>query len=159
MSLEANKFRLGVFFFLSAVLFISAMVWLTGWFDNEKTHTYVCYFDESVQGLEDGSTVRYNGVPVGTVEGLEITTIDGFRGTDRYRIISEAFSAAGSVQCGFCTPGFVMAAEALFRTTLEPTEEQIRNAVSGNLCRCTGYNMIIDGIRGAARMIREREAE
>jgi len=72
MSLEANKFRLGVFFFLSSILFIAAMVWLTGWFRSEKTHTYVCYFDESVQGLEDGSTVRYNGVPVGKVDHIGV---------------------------------------------------------------------------------------
>jgi len=97
-------------------------------------------------------------VPVGTIAGEEITTIDGFRTTERYRIINKSFSDAGSVQCGFCTPGFIMAAEALFRITLEPSEEQIREAISGNLCRCTGYNMIVDGIRDAARMIKEHDA-
>lgn len=95
-------------------------------------------------------------VPVGSVAGEEITTIDGFRATKRFRIINESFSRAGSVQCGFCTPGFVMAAEALFRCTLDPSEEQIREAISGNLCRCTGYNMIVDGIRNAALKIKEQ---
>ena len=95
-------------------------------------------------------------VPVGTVEGADITTIDGFCTTERYRTIEEAFARAGSVQCGFCTPGFVMAAEALFRITLEPSEEEIRDAISGNLCRCTGYNMIVDGIRDAAAVLKEQ---
>ena len=97
-------------------------------------------------------------VPVGSVEGEEVMTIDGFRKTERFRIINEAFAKAGSVQCGFCTPGFIMAAEALFRTSLEPSEEEIREAISGNLCRCTGYNMIVDGIRDAARGIKEHGA-
>jgi ABC-type transporter Mla subunit MlaD len=72
MSREANRFRLGVFFFLGALLAISVMVWLTGWFKNEATKSYVCYFSESVQGLEEGSSVRYNGVPVGTVDKIHV---------------------------------------------------------------------------------------
>ena len=72
MSMEANRFRLGVFFFLGSLIAISVMVWLTGWFKSEATKSYVCYFSESVQGLEEGSSVRYNGVPVGTVDEIHV---------------------------------------------------------------------------------------
>ncbi|NLP05705.1 MCE family protein [Candidatus Fermentibacteria bacterium] len=72
MSLEASRFRLGLFFTLGTVLFVAMMVWLTGWFRNPDTRPYVCYFSESVQGLETGSSVRYRGVPVGTVERIAV---------------------------------------------------------------------------------------
>lgn len=72
MSLEASKFRLGLFFSIGSIVFVVAMVWLTGWFKTEKTLTYACYFSESVQGLENGSSVRYNGVPVGEVKSIEV---------------------------------------------------------------------------------------
>ncbi len=72
MSLEASRFRLGLFFTLGSVLFVVVMTWLTGWFRSEETHTYVCYFSESVQGLENGSSVRFSGVPVGEVKSIEV---------------------------------------------------------------------------------------
>jgi len=72
MSLEANRFRIGVFFFSGSILLIAVLIWLTGWFKSGETSTYVCYFGESVQGLENGSSVRYNGVPVGTVESISV---------------------------------------------------------------------------------------
>ncbi len=72
MSLEASRFRLGLFFTLGSVMFVAAMIWLAGWFSGEKSLTYACYFSESVQGLEDGSTVRYNGVPVGEVKSINV---------------------------------------------------------------------------------------
>jgi carbon-monoxide dehydrogenase small subunit len=89
-------------------------------------------------------------VPVGSVEGEEILTIEGFRQTDRYHALADAFAETGAVQCGFCTPGFIMAAEGLLRKRKSPSRDEIRRAVSGNLCRCTGYNMIIEGIQRAA---------
>ena len=72
MSMEASRFRLGLFFTLGTVLFVAMMIWLTGWFRNPDTRPYVCYFSESVQGLETGSSVRYRGVPVGTVERIAV---------------------------------------------------------------------------------------
>ncbi len=72
MSLEASKFRLGLFFSLGTILFLVVMIWLTGWFRNADTRLYVCYFSESVQGLESGSQVRYRGVPVGTVKSVSV---------------------------------------------------------------------------------------
>lgn len=72
MSLEANRFRLGVFFFFGAVLVVGVLVWLTGWFNRPASKEYVCYFAESVQGLENGTAVRYNGVPVGKVQRIAV---------------------------------------------------------------------------------------
>jgi carbon-monoxide dehydrogenase small subunit len=89
-------------------------------------------------------------VPAITLEGRSVLTIEGYRETERFAVLSEAFARAGSVQCGFCTPGMVMAAEALLRRTPHPTEEEVREGLSGNLCRCTGYTMIVDGIMLAA---------
>jgi phospholipid/cholesterol/gamma-HCH transport system substrate-binding protein len=72
MSLQANEFRLGLFFILAAVAFLAIIAWLGGWFGDEESRTYVSYFPWSVQGLEKGSAVRYNGVPIGTVESIRI---------------------------------------------------------------------------------------
>ena len=101
--------------------------------------------------LVDGELVNSCLIPVGAVEGSVVLTIEGFRETGRYRVIEEALSEAGSIQCGFCTPGFIMAAEALLRRKPHPTKEEIREAISGNLCRCTGYHMIVDGIIEASK--------
>lgn len=78
-------------------------------------------------------------------------TIEGYRKTERFAVLSDAFARTGSVQCGFCTPGMVMAAEALLRDNPHPTEEEVREGLSGNLCRCTGYSMIVEAILLAAR--------
>ncbi len=98
----------------------------------------------------DGRLCNSCLVAIGSVEGCSITTIEGLRGTERYATIEKAFGDAGAVQCGFCIPGMVMAAEALLEKNDSPSVDEIRLAISGNLCRCTGYNMIIDGIRLAA---------
>ncbi len=90
-------------------------------------------------------------IAAASLEGKSVLTIEGYRETERFAVLSEAFARAGSVQCGFCTPGMVMAAEALLRRTPHPTEEQVREGLAGNLCRCTGYTMIVDGIMLAAQ--------
>jgi carbon-monoxide dehydrogenase small subunit len=100
--------------------------------------------------LIDGKLVNSCIVPVGTVEGSEIITIEEYRETDRYRILEKAFEDAGAVQCGFCTPGFIMAAEAILRENPHPDENEIRKGLSGNLCRCTGYSMIVDAVKRAS---------
>lgn len=89
--------------------------------------------------------------PIGAVQGSSILTIEGFRETKRFKVLKECFEKAGSVQCGFCTPGMIMAAEALLRKNPKPSGEEIIDAISGNLCRCTGYNMIIEGIKLAIK--------
>ncbi len=89
-------------------------------------------------------------VALGSLSGSKIMTIEGYRETDRYQLLERTFADAGAVQCGFCTPGMIMAAEALLSHNSNPTVEDIREAISGNLCRCTGYNMIIAAIKMAA---------
>lgn len=101
--------------------------------------------------LLDGKLVHSCLVPLANVIGREVITIEGLRNTEEYKVIEEALLDAGSVQCGFCTPGFVMAIYALLKSNPQPDDEEIRKAISGNLCRCTGYQMIIDGIKLAAK--------
>ncbi len=100
--------------------------------------------------LKDRRVVNSCMIPVAAVEGCEIMTLEGFRQTPEGRCIVEAFSDSGAVQCGFCTPGMVMAAASLLFENPDPSEVQIRTALSGNLCRCTGYDMIVQGVRLAA---------
>jgi len=90
-------------------------------------------------------------IPIGAIERAEILTIDGFSQTEQFQVLSECYSEAGAVQCGFCIPGMVMASAALLSKNPHPTEEEIREGISGNLCRCTGYNMIVDATRLAAK--------
>nr|WP_242862626.1 MULTISPECIES: (2Fe-2S)-binding protein [Clostridium] len=101
--------------------------------------------------LIEGKLVNSCMVPIGILEGKEIITIEGLQKTKTYDILKESYEEAGAVQCGFCTPGMIMATEALLRKHPNPTEEQIREGISGNLCRCTGYNMIIDAVKIAAK--------
>ncbi len=89
-------------------------------------------------------------VAIGSVDGSRVTTIEGLRNTKRFEVLDKAFADAGAVQCGFCTPGMIMAAEALLEKNPHPTEADVRLAISGNICRCTGYNMIIDAVLSAA---------
>lgn len=89
-------------------------------------------------------------IALGTMNGKEIMTIEGFSGTKRYEVIKKAYEDQGAVQCGFCTPGMIMATESLLHTNPHPSEYDIREGLSGNLCRCTGYNMIIKAVQTAA---------
>jgi carbon-monoxide dehydrogenase small subunit len=90
-------------------------------------------------------------IPLGSLQGAKVMTIEGYRKTPQYEVLSEAYAEAGAVQCGFCTPGMLLASEALLLQNPRPTEEEIREALSGNLCRCTGYNMIVDAVLLAAK--------
>jgi carbon-monoxide dehydrogenase small subunit len=90
------------------------------------------------------------------IEGCSIETIEGLSGPDQdLHPVQEAFVQAGAVQCGFCTPGMVMVVTDLLETLPDPDEIQIRKALSGNLCRCTGYQKIMDAARLAAQMKKE----
>ncbi|MDO5689796.1 MAG: 2Fe-2S iron-sulfur cluster-binding protein, partial [Tissierellia bacterium] len=84
--------------------------------------------------------------------GREVITIEGFKKLrpKRFQQISDAYAKCGAVQCGICIPGMVMATEALLCENPNPTEEDIRMGLSGNICRCTGYNMIVDAVKMAA---------
>lgn len=100
--------------------------------------------------LINGSLVNSCLVAMGSLEGAQVWTIEGYRNTERFAVLEQSFGEAGAVQCGFCTPGMIMTAEGLLSQNPKPTEEQIREAISGNLCRCTGYNMIVEAIRLAS---------
>ena len=94
----------------------------------------------------DGTLVCACLVLAGQAEGRQVTTVEGVA-AERVR---QAFVDAGAVQCGFCTPGFVVATHDLLRRTPHPTDAEIREALAGNVCRCTGYQKIIDAVRMAA---------
>lgn len=100
--------------------------------------------------LIDGRLINSCLVALGSLQGAKVLTLEGYKSTDKYQLLERTFAEAGAVQCGFCTPGMIMAAEALLSKNPRPTKEDIREAISGNLCRCTGYNMIIDAIKMAA---------
>lgn len=100
--------------------------------------------------LIDGKLVNACLAVAETVDGRTVVSIEGYRESERFHVLEQAFSDAGAVQCGFCTPGMMLAAEALLNHNPKPTEGQIREALSGNLCRCTGYAMIIEAIQTAA---------
>jgi carbon-monoxide dehydrogenase small subunit len=91
-------------------------------------------------------------------EGRELTTIEGLAQDARARVLQEAFVAQGAVQCGFCTPGMVMQASSLLATNPQPDAEAARRAIEGNLCRCTGYQKIVDAIVDAGRTLAKGEA-
>jgi carbon-monoxide dehydrogenase small subunit len=87
------------------------------------------------------------------VDGAEITTIEGLADGDKLHPMQEAFREHHALQCGFCTPGMVMTAVALAEANPDPSDDEIRHGLEGNLCRCTGYLNIIEAVRdGAARM-------
>jgi aerobic carbon-monoxide dehydrogenase small subunit len=110
------------------------------------------------QGECGSCTVRLDGVPVcsclvaaGQVQGREVDTVEGLTGEDgELCTVQQAFVDAGAVQCGFCTPGLLVAADELLERNPEPSDGDIREALSGNLCRCTGYEKILDAVRLAA---------
>jgi len=114
------------------------------------------------QGCGEGEcgtcTVLLDGVPVNAcltlaleAEGREVTTIEGLSDGPRLHPLQKAFVEAGAIQCGFCTPGMILSAKALLDRRPEPTEAEIREALSGNLCRCTGYQKIVEAVQAAAR--------
>ncbi|KKI88954.1 ferredoxin [Bacillus sp. SA1-12] len=90
-------------------------------------------------------------IPIGSIDGADVKTIEGIMETEQFKILDECYSIAGGVQCGYCIPGMVMASAALLSENPHPSEVDIREGISGNLCRCTGYNMIVDAINLAAK--------
>jgi aerobic carbon-monoxide dehydrogenase small subunit len=98
----------------------------------------------------DGRLVCACLVLAAQAEGHEVVTVEGLGEDGRLHRVQEAFVAAGAVQCGFCTPGLVVAAADLLARTPDPSDDEIREALSGNLCRCTGYAKIFDAVRLAA---------
>ena len=111
-------------------------------------------------------TVFLNGKPVnsclilsGELDGADIVTIEGIKIGPELHPIQKAFIQDGGAQCGYCTPGMLMMSKALLDENQNPTEEDIRYALSGNLCRCTGYAKIIQAVQDAAAMIRSKSVQ
>jgi aerobic carbon-monoxide dehydrogenase small subunit len=101
--------------------------------------------------LLDGRLVCSCLVLAAQADGHEVVTVEGLGEDGRLHQVQEAFAATGAVQCGFCTPGFVVAAADLLEHNAAPSDDEIREALSGNLCRCTGYAKIFDAVRLAAQ--------
>jgi carbon-monoxide dehydrogenase small subunit len=109
-------------------------------------------------GVCGACTVLWDGEPVRAcllfaiqLDGASLTTVEGLADGDQLHPIQEAFWAAHGLQCGFCTPGILLTAKALLDENPQPDEQEIREAIGGNLCRCTGYHFIVDAIAAAAR--------
>ncbi|MEV6625563.1 (2Fe-2S)-binding protein [Amycolatopsis sp. NPDC051106] len=109
------------------------------------------------QGECGSCTVYLDGVPAcaclvaaGQAEGRDVVTVEGLASGDALDPVQEAFVGQGAVQCGFCTPGLLVAAHDLIERVPDPSDVEIREALAGNLCRCTGYEKILDAVRDAA---------
>ncbi|MEY8436875.1 2Fe-2S iron-sulfur cluster-binding protein [Atopobiaceae bacterium 24-176] len=100
--------------------------------------------------LIDGELVNSCMVAMGAVAGSTVTTLEGYRETERFRALDRAFAEVTAVQCGYCIPGMVLAAESVLSHNPHPADDQIREGLSGNLCRCTGYNAIAAAVAKAA---------
>jgi len=100
--------------------------------------------------LLDGTLVCACLVLAAQADGHDVTTVEGLADGDELHRVQQAFVDAGAVQCGFCTPGLVVATADLLRQSPAPSDDEIREALSGNLCRCTGYVKIFDAVRAAA---------
>ena len=121
----------------------------------------------SKQGCDKGDcgacTVLLDGEPVLACitlvlacEGRDVVTVEGLAGPGGPSALQDAFDRVGGAQCGFCTPGMLVSATALLRRNTSPTRAEIAHALSGNLCRCTGYTKILEAVEVAARELRER---
>jgi len=101
--------------------------------------------------LLDGQLVKSCLSLAVQAKGCQVRTVEGLAQGDQLHPIQESFMNCGGLQCGYCTPGFLMAACALLENNSRPSEEEIRSALSGNLCRCTGYTQIVESVQDAAR--------
>jgi len=105
--------------------------------------------------LMEGKAVNSCLVYIAEAEGKEITTIEGLARQGELHPLQQAFMDLGAVQCGFCTPGMILTAKALLDSNPRPTETQIREAIAGNLCRCTGYDKIVRAIMSVAQVMEQ----
>lgn len=104
--------------------------------------------------LIDGMPMRACLILAVQAQGREVTTIEGLADGRTLHPVQQAFIDEGAIQCGYCTPGMILTAKALLDETPAPTEQEIKHAISGNLCRCTGYNKIVQAVASAAAAVR-----
>jgi len=109
------------------------------------------------EGVCGACTVLMNGAPIRScltlaleAEGASVTTIEGIASRGQLHPVQQAFIDQGAVQCGFCTPGMILSSKALLDRSPHPTDEEIKTALAGNFCRCTGYKKILDAVRSVA---------
>jgi carbon-monoxide dehydrogenase small subunit len=134
-----------------------------------KTLTQVLRDDLDLLGTKEGCgvgdcgacTVIMDGKPVNSclvlavqADGSTIKTIEGVARGDSLHPVQETFVEMGAIQCGFCTPGMILSATSLLEKTPHPTEQEVRQALSGNLCRCTGYQKIVEAVQEASRRMK-----
>ena len=123
------------------------------------------YFDVK-SGCEKGDcgacAVLLDGIAVdgcltfaATVDGRSITTVSGLGKGEQLHPLQKAFTEMGSIQCGYCTPGLIIAAKSILDENPDPTDDDLRMGLSGNLCRCTGYTRVFDAIQSAAKVMRD----
>lgn len=105
----------------------------------------------------DGKAVNSCLVLVPEIDGREVITVEGLERDGRLHPLQESFIEKGAIQCGFCTPGMLMSAKALLDRNPDPSDEEIMEAIEGNLCRCTGYYKIVQAIRAAAEKLKNGE--
>lgn len=105
--------------------------------------------------IMDGKAVNSCMVPVMRASGSVIQTIEGVEKNGRLHIIQEEFINKGAIQCGFCTPGMIMSSKALLDKNPSPTSDEVKEALGGNICRCTGYRKIEEAVLSAAKHLRE----
>jgi len=105
----------------------------------------------------NGQTVLSCLTPVSKVQGRSVTTIEGLATDEGLHPLQQAFIEAGAVQCGFCTPGMILSAKVLLDEHRSLSEQEIREAISGNLCRCTGYDKIVEAIKRASTALGPKE--
>jgi len=106
--------------------------------------------------IVDGRAVNACLYPAPEIDGKQVLTVEGLLGPqNELSIIQKAFAEYGAVQCGFCSPGMIMSTKALLDEIPDPTDEEIREALLGNLCRCTGYVQILEAVRRAAELLEE----
>jgi len=104
--------------------------------------------------LMDGEAVNACLILAAEADGRQITTIEGLAQGEELHPIQQAFVDLGGLQCGFCTPGMILSAKVLLQANPDPSEEEIKKALEGNFCRCTGYTKIIESVRAAARAMK-----
>lgn len=136
--------------------------------DLHRTLLEVLRDDLNLTGVKNGCgngecgacTVLVEGSPISscltlavTVDGKEITTIEGLAEGDKLHPLQESFIKQGAVECGFCTPGMILTAKSLLDDNPDPSEDEVRQYLRGNLCRCTGYTKIVEAVMGAAKKL------